>query len=238
VAADCARYEESYSAAKRYFREKYGAAVDDGAKGLTRLCYVSHDPDLWTRPDAVPLPILEPEPEASDPNTPTEASAELSIIVLPSGAVSISESARVIFQRLAPTRTLFWRGGEHRVEIRTRRNRMNGFDLQNGPEKERTEVNTQRTMSKSVVAERVIELPIGDAEIPALVLLNKWGRQLGRTPPTLWRWRQLGWLDGITNIAGKPYITRQGIEKFLRRAQAGEFSKPSHAPHRVKSSLP
>lgn len=111
MAADCARYEESYSAAKRYFREKYGAAVDDGAKGLTRLCYVSHDPDLWTRPDAVPLPILEPEPEASDPNTPTEASAELSIIVLPSGAVSISESARVIFQRLAPTRTLFWRGG-------------------------------------------------------------------------------------------------------------------------------
>ena len=95
VAADCARYEESYSAAKRYFREKYGAAVDDGAKGLTRLCYVSHDPDLWTRPDAVPLPILEPEPEASDPDTPTEASAELSIIVLPSGAVSISESARV-----------------------------------------------------------------------------------------------------------------------------------------------
>lgn len=40
------------------------------------------------------------------------------------------------------------------------------------------------------------------------------------------------------NIAGKPYITRQGIEKFLRRAEAGEFSKPSHAPRRVKSSLP
>jgi hypothetical protein len=115
---------------------------------------------------------------------------------------------------------------------------MNGFVLQNGPGKERTEVNTQNTMSKAVVAEEVIELPIGDAEIPALVLLNKWGRQLGRTPPTLWRWRQLGWLDGIMNIAGKPYITRQGIVKFLRRAQAGEFSKPSHAPRRVKSSLP
>jgi hypothetical protein len=115
---------------------------------------------------------------------------------------------------------------------------MNGFDLQNGPGKERTEVNTQSTTSKAVVAEDVIELPIGDAEIPALVSLNKWGQQLGRTPPTLWRWRQLGWLDGITNIAGKPYITRQGIEKFLRRAQAGEFSKPSHAPRRVKSSLP
>ena len=39
------------------------------------------------------------------------ASASLEIIVLPSGAVSISESARVIFQRIAPMRTLFWRGG-------------------------------------------------------------------------------------------------------------------------------
>jgi hypothetical protein len=115
---------------------------------------------------------------------------------------------------------------------------MNGFVLQNEQGKERTEVNTQRTMSKAVVAERVIELPIGDAQTPALVSLNKWGRELGRTPPTIWRWRQLGWLDGITNIAGKPYITRQGMEKFLRRAEAGEFSKPSHAPRRVKSSLP
>ena len=115
---------------------------------------------------------------------------------------------------------------------------MNGFALQNGQPNARTEMNTQSTMSKTVVAEEVNEAPIGSQEAPALVSLNKWGRQLGRTPPTLWRWRQLGWLDGITNIAGKPYITRQGIEKFLRRAQAGEFSKPSHAPHRVKSSLP
>ena len=115
---------------------------------------------------------------------------------------------------------------------------MNGFVLQNGPGNERTEVNKPSTPSKPVVAEEGIEVPIADGETPALVSLNKWGQQLGRTPPTLWRWRQLGWLDGITNIAGKPYITRQGIEKFLRRAQAGEFSKPSHAPRRVKSSLP
>ena len=115
---------------------------------------------------------------------------------------------------------------------------MNGFDLQNGTEKERKKVNTQNTMSMVVEADKVIELPIGAAETPALVSLNKWGRELGRTPPTIWRWRQLGWLDGITNIAGKPYITRQGMEKFLRRAQAGELSKPSHTTRHVKSSLP
>jgi phage/plasmid primase-like uncharacterized protein len=43
--------------------------------------------------------------------TMPRASASPEIIVLPSGAVSISESARVIFQRIAPMRTLFWRGG-------------------------------------------------------------------------------------------------------------------------------
>ena len=70
---------------------------------------------------------------------------------------------------------------------------MNGFVLQNRQGKERKEVKTQSTVSKAVVAEEVLELSVGDAETPALVLLNNWGRQLGRTPPTLWRWRQLGW---------------------------------------------
>ena len=39
------------------------------------------------------------------------ASASVEIIILPSGAVSISESAQGIFQRIAPKQTLFWRGG-------------------------------------------------------------------------------------------------------------------------------
>lgn len=72
-------------------------------------------------------------------------------------------------------------------------------------------------------------------ESPALVSLNQFGQQLGRTSVTLWRWRNLGWLDGIVNIAGKPYITHEGIEKFTRRAQAGEFAKEHHAPKKEKA---
>ncbi len=75
------------------------------------------------------------------------------------------------------------------------------------------------------------------AKMPPLTSLAEFARQLGRTPVTLWRWRQDGWLDGIVNIAGKPYIMREGMEKFLRRAQAGEFSKPSHAPKKVKANV-
>lgn len=78
----------------------------------------------------------------------------------------------------------------------------------------------------------------GETETSALTSLNSFARQLGRTPVTLWRWRQLGWLDGILNIAGKPYVTREGMEKFLRRAQAGEFSKAPRVPRRAKASQP
>ena len=67
---------------------------------------------------------------------------------------------------------------------------------------------------------------------PPLKTLLAFGRELNRTPPTIWRWRQLGWVDGIVNIAGKPYISAEGQAKFFRRASAGEFSKPDHAPKR------
>ena len=41
----------------------------------------------------------------------SQTTAEPRVLVLPSGAVSISESARAIFRRIAPSHTLFWRGG-------------------------------------------------------------------------------------------------------------------------------
>ena len=56
--------------------------------------------------DARTNPEAEPTPEA-DP----ASNAAPSIIVLPSGSVPISESARVVFQRIGPSNTLFWRGG-------------------------------------------------------------------------------------------------------------------------------
>jgi hypothetical protein len=71
-------------------------------------------------------------------------------------------------------------------------------------------------------------------ENPPLVSVATFARQIGRTPVTIWRWQKLGWLDPSINIAGKPYLTREAIEKFTRRAAAGEFSKPPHAPRREK----
>lgn len=67
-----------------------------------------------------------------------------------------------------------------------------------------------------------------------LTPLSHFRKQLGKSDPTIWRWRKLGWIDGLINIAGKPYITAEGQTKFFRRAQAGEFSKQPHCPRQPK----
>ncbi len=116
------RHLESFLAAESYFLATYGLKIDPMVKDRLRLCFVSHDPDLWQNRDAVPLPIPDAAPEAlefgdgpppddSEAPPPDMASGEPSILVLPSGGVSFSESARAIFTRFAPARTLFWRGG-------------------------------------------------------------------------------------------------------------------------------
>ena len=111
---DGSRHGESFTAAQLYFRERYGLEIDPAVKDRLRLCFVSSDADAWTNPAAGPLPLPPPveEPEPEVPADAEEASgAAPSIIVLPSGRVSISESARVIFERIGPSRTLFSRGG-------------------------------------------------------------------------------------------------------------------------------
>jgi hypothetical protein len=76
---------------------------------------------------------------------------------------------------------------------------------------------------------------ISKCETPPLVSLAIFGRQIGRTPVTLWRWQKLGWLDASVNIAGKPYLTREAIARWNARARAGEFARAAHTPCRGKA---
>lgn len=107
---DGKRHLESFTAAEAYFRENYGIEIDRAVKDPTRLCFVSHDPDLWTTDGARPLPIPEAAPPAA--NTAPSTNAAPGVLLLPSGGVTISESARAIFTKLAPAHTLFFRGGQ------------------------------------------------------------------------------------------------------------------------------
>jgi hypothetical protein len=70
---------------------------------------------------------------------------------------------------------------------------------------------------------------IESENIPEIQALSAWGRRIGRSHVTVWRWRTNGWISTV-NIAGRPYITRETILEFKRRAQAGEFAKQHHAP--------
>jgi hypothetical protein len=63
-------------------------------------------------------------------------------------------------------------------------------------------------------------------ETPELIAFSVWLRQLGRSDTTGWRWVKAGWLHPL-NIAGRPYLRRDDIQSFTRRAAAGEFSKPA-----------
>lgn len=47
------RHAESFAAAQSYFQDHYGLPIDKAVKDRLRLCFVSHDPDLWENPDAV-----------------------------------------------------------------------------------------------------------------------------------------------------------------------------------------
>lgn len=64
--------------------------------------------------------------------------------------------------------------------------------------------------------------------------VSNFARQVGRTTVTIWRWQKLGWLDPFVNIAGKPYLTREAIQRFTERAIAGEFAKAAHIQRRTK----
>lgn len=70
-----------------------------------------------------------------------------------------------------------------------------------------------------------------------LVAVAAFGRSIGRSRPCLWRWEQKGWLDKPINVAGRPYYTRESIDRFAARAAAGEFAQKPHVPRKEKASV-
>ena len=54
------RHKESFEAAKRYL-STYGLQADESGKDVSRLCFLSYDPDIHYAPDAVELPFMPVE---------------------------------------------------------------------------------------------------------------------------------------------------------------------------------
>ena len=64
-----------------------------------------------------------------------------------------------------------------------------------------------------------------------IVSLHSWLAQIGVSRTTAWRWIKKGLLETI-NIYGRRYVTRAAREKFLARAQSGEFAQEPVTPKR------
>jgi hypothetical protein len=62
-----------------------------------------------------------------------------------------------------------------------------------------------------------------------IIALKKFTRDVGISAVTAWRWRKQGWLQ-VVNIAGRPYLTAEGLAEFQRRAVAGEFAQEHKVP--------
>lgn len=71
-----AEHLQSYRAAERYCLENFGLEVDPACKDVSRLCFVSYDPETFVAESAIPLEIL-PEPVKHQTPHETKPAAHL-----------------------------------------------------------------------------------------------------------------------------------------------------------------
>ena len=69
-----------------------------------------------------------------------------------------------------------------------------------------------------------------------LMHLSKFLGQVGVSRSTGWRWVKAGLLKTV-NIYGRQYVTREAMDEFLTRAQAGEFAQEPVTPKRNEAAI-
>jgi len=60
IEPDAAKHEESFKDTQHYFKDQYGIDIDPTGRNLSRLCYVSYDPEMFSRPNAETIPPRPP----------------------------------------------------------------------------------------------------------------------------------------------------------------------------------
>jgi hypothetical protein len=78
IEPDAARHDESFLDAQYYVKDTYGIDVDQSCRNPSRLCYVSYDPEMFSRPNAETIP---PRP----PNLYHDLAKKYGIPYLPTG---------------------------------------------------------------------------------------------------------------------------------------------------------
>ncbi|MBK9016297.1 MAG: DUF3987 domain-containing protein [Saprospiraceae bacterium] len=58
VDSDQEHHADAFQQVSSWFRENYGLEADRSGKDITRLCFLSHDPDAWFDPNKEVFPVL------------------------------------------------------------------------------------------------------------------------------------------------------------------------------------
>lgn len=70
VAADAKQHRQTFNAVRAHVAGIYQAQVDEAAKDIARLCFVSHDPAAFFNADAVPLALVPEEAKTERARVP------------------------------------------------------------------------------------------------------------------------------------------------------------------------
>ncbi len=66
VAADAKQHQQNFNAVRAHVGKIYNAKVDEAAKDIARLCFVSHDPAAFFNAEAVPLDVTTASVQSLD----------------------------------------------------------------------------------------------------------------------------------------------------------------------------
>jgi len=69
VCSDASRHKEAFEQLRSCFFEKHGLAVDSKCKDINRLCFLSHDPELWINEEATIFDVKEAAPQHTERRT-------------------------------------------------------------------------------------------------------------------------------------------------------------------------
>jgi excisionase family DNA binding protein len=64
---------------------------------------------------------------------------------------------------------------------------------------------------------------IQSAQDRDMTSVDQLAEEMDVSKPTISRWQQRGWLNSV-RIGGRKYFTRNQLDTFVRRAEAGEFA--------------
>lgn len=80
IPIDCKRHAATWEAVALYFRDCYGFEIDSACKDVSRLCFVSYDPELFVNQAAQPFTVSPPSYERRNQTKRTQVEELLSFI--------------------------------------------------------------------------------------------------------------------------------------------------------------